>query len=126
MGYTAIRSTKLSFNRQVNEGLTLLALRVKVKVNSQKRNGDITMQDTYKAKIGDEGRIVLPLDWRKDVHANPGDELIIQVHNDGLHISTVQQAIERFQKLVAQHVPADVDLVDELIRERRAESEDDE
>jgi AbrB family looped-hinge helix DNA binding protein len=126
MGHTAIRSTKLFLTRQANEYLTLLAVRVRVKVNSQQRDGDTTMQDTYKAKIGDEGRIVLPLDWRKDVHAKPGDELIIQVHNDGLHISTVQQAIERFQKLVARHVPADVDLVDELIRERRAESEDDE
>jgi AbrB family looped-hinge helix DNA binding protein len=82
------------------------------------------MLDTYRARMGEEGRIVLPLDWRKAVHVSPGDELVIQAHEDGLHISTVQQAIERFQKLVAQHVPRDVDLVEELIRERRAEAED--
>jgi len=82
------------------------------------------MQDTYKARIGEEGRIVLPLDWRKAVHAQPGDELVIQVSDDGLHISTVQQAIKRFQQLVALHVPADVDLVEELIRERRAEADE--
>jgi AbrB family looped-hinge helix DNA binding protein len=82
------------------------------------------MQDTYKARIGEEGRIVLPLDWRKAVHAKPGDELVIQVSDDGLHISTVQQAIERLQKLVAQHVLPEVDLVDELIRERRADADD--
>ena len=82
------------------------------------------MQDTYRTKIGEEGRIVLPLDWRKAVHAKPGDEVVIQVSDDGLHISTAQQAIERFQKLVAQFVPPEVDLVDELIRERRAEADD--
>jgi bifunctional DNA-binding transcriptional regulator/antitoxin component of YhaV-PrlF toxin-antitoxin module len=82
------------------------------------------MLDTYRARIGEEGRILLPLDWRKAAHAKPGDELVIQVCDDGLHISTVQQAIERFQKLVARHVPRDVDLVDELIRERRVEAED--
>jgi len=82
------------------------------------------MQGTYKTRIGDEGRIVLPLDWRKAVHAGPGDELVIQARDDGLHISTVQQAIERFQRTVAQHVPPEVNLVDELIRERRAEAED--
>ena len=82
------------------------------------------MQDTYKARIGEEGRVVLPLDWRKAVHAKPGDELVIQVSDDGLHISTVRQAIKRFQKLVALHVPPEVDLVDELIRERRAEADD--
>jgi AbrB family looped-hinge helix DNA binding protein len=82
------------------------------------------MQDTYKARIGEEGRIVLPLDWRKAVHAKPGDELVIHVNDDGLHISTVQQALARFQKLVAQHVPREVDLVGELIRERRAEADE--
>jgi len=82
------------------------------------------MQDTYKAKIGDEGRVLLPLDWRKAVHATSGDELVMRVCDDGLHISTVQQAIARFQKLVAQHVPPDVDLVEELLRERRAEADD--
>lgn len=34
------------------------------------------------------------------------------------------EAVERFQKLVAEHVPPEVDLVEELIRERRAEAED--
>ena len=50
--------------------------------------------------------------------------MVIQVSDDGLHISTVQQAIERLQKLVAQYEPPEVDLVDELIRERRAEADD--
>lgn len=82
------------------------------------------MRDTYRAKIGDEGRVVLPLDWRKANHAASGDELVIRVREDGLLISTVQQAINRFQNLVAQHVSPEVDLVDELLRERRAEAED--
>jgi antitoxin PrlF len=82
------------------------------------------MQETYKVRIGEEGRIVLPLDWRKTVHAKPGDEVFIHVSDDGLLISTIQQAIHRFQKLVAQHVPPGIDLVDELIRERRTEADD--
>jgi AbrB family looped-hinge helix DNA binding protein len=82
------------------------------------------MQDTYKIKIGEEGRIVLPLDWRKAVHARPGDELVIRVNDDGLTVSTVQQSIQRFQKLVALHIPPEIDLVDELIRERREDADD--
>jgi antitoxin PrlF len=84
---------------------------------------EFAMQDIYKTRIGDEGRILLPLDWRKAVHAKPGDEVFIHVSDDGLRISTIQQAIERFQQLVARHVPPEADLVDELVRERRAEAD---
>ena len=44
--------------------------------NELQCNEDV-MQDTYKARIGKKGRIVLPLDWRKAVHTGPGDELVI-------------------------------------------------
>jgi AbrB family looped-hinge helix DNA binding protein len=104
--------------------LTLLVDRVKLAASSQQYAKEGAMQDTYKTKIGDEGRILLPLNWRKAVHARPGDELVIQVRDDGLHISTVEQAIKRFQSLVAQHVPPDADLVEELLCERRAEVDD--
>ena len=58
--------------------------------------------------------------------------LVYRINNDTIEILRVLHTsqdlanpFERFQKLVAQHVSADVDLVEELLRERRAEADDD-
>ena len=46
--------------------------------------------------------------------------MILDITDGELRIRSLQQAIERAQALVRQHVPAGVSLADELIADRRA------
>jgi len=53
----------------------------------------------------------------------PGDEVVLVLEEDGLHVLTAEQAIRRAQARVRRHVPAGRRLSDELIADRRTEAE---
>ena len=77
---------------------------------------------TVTAKLGKSGRLVLPIQFRRALGVEPGDELILALDEGELRIFTRGEAIRRAQKLVRRYIPSDRSLVDELIQERRAES----
>lgn len=52
-----------------------------------------------------------------------GDEVILRLEDDEVHILTPRQAIKHAQKLVRNYIPHGRTLSDELIFERRQESE---
>lgn len=75
-------------------------------------------------KVDSQGRIMLPAHWRKLTGIGPGSELTVSLGRDGeLRIETRKQRLHRAQTLVRKYIPANVSLVDELIRERREEAE---
>lgn len=74
-----------------------------------------------RAKLADGGRISIPAEYRKALGLHTGDEIIIRLENNELHILTPLQAIKHAQELVRRYVPRNVSLVDELIAERRLE-----
>jgi AbrB family looped-hinge helix DNA binding protein len=77
-----------------------------------------------RARINDQGRIVIPAECRAAAGLKPGDELLIEAIGEGeLRLRTPEQAIKAAQAIVARHVPKNRDLVAELIAERRAEAE---
>jgi AbrB family looped-hinge helix DNA binding protein len=77
-----------------------------------------------RARINDQGRIVIPAECRVAAGLKPGDELLIEAIGEGeLRLRTPEQAIKAAQAIVARHVPKNRDLVAELIAERRAEAE---
>ena len=74
------------------------------------------------ARVNPQGRIVIPAECRVAAGIASGDELIGEVVGEGeLRLRTAGQAIKAAQAIVARRVPADRDLVAELIAERRAE-----
>jgi antitoxin PrlF len=76
-----------------------------------------------RARINQQGRIVIPAECRAAAGLKPGDELLIEAVGEGeLRLRTPEQAIKAAQAIVARHVPKDRDLVAELIAERRAEA----
>ena len=77
---------------------------------------------TSMAKLDKNGRLVLPIQFRKALGFKPGDELILALDQGELRIFTRGEAIRRAQGLVRRYIPSDRSLVDELIQERRAES----
>jgi AbrB family looped-hinge helix DNA binding protein len=80
------------------------------------------VNEVYRAKLNDEGRLVIPAACRKRLGMSPGQELLLQISEQGLLVYTPDLALKRLQDWVAVHVPPGVSLVDELIAERRAEA----
>ena len=78
---------------------------------------------TARARIGAGGRIVIPHEVRVALAVQEGDDLLLEVDDDGLHVRSVRQAIQRAQQVVAKYVKPGRSLAAELIAERRRESE---
>jgi AbrB family looped-hinge helix DNA binding protein len=77
------------------------------------------MEATIRARVNQNGRIVIPASFRKTLGINIGDEVQLRIKDDELHISTIKRRIERAQRLIRRHVKPGTSLVDELIAERR-------
>jgi antitoxin PrlF len=73
-------------------------------------------------KLGEGGRLVIPVEYRKALGVETGDELVLVLEEDGLRITTPREGIRKAQALVRSYVPAGRRLSDELIEERRRES----
>ena len=75
-----------------------------------------------RAKINQQGRIVIPAECRAAAGIKPGDELLIEAIGEGeLRLRTRQQALKEAQAIVARY-GSGRDLVAELIAERREEA----
>jgi AbrB family looped-hinge helix DNA binding protein len=70
-------------------------------------------------RINENGRVVLPSSFRKELGIRSGDEILLRVEQDELRISTLRGRLKRAQDLVAQHVKPGTLLSEELIAERR-------
>jgi antitoxin PrlF len=76
-----------------------------------------------KTRIGPGGRIVIPARFRKTIGIGVGDEVVLILDGEGVRLMTPRQAVRRAQELVRKYVPAGTNLADELIEERRKETE---
>ena len=79
--------------------------------------------ETMRARIAAGGRIVIPVEYRRALGIQEGDEVILRLQDGEVRILSPQEAIKRAQDLVARYVAADRSLVDELIAERRRDAE---
>ncbi len=70
--------------------------------------------------VSDNGRIVLPVMFRKQLNINPGDELILSVSPDNdIIVHSPKQSLQKLQDLVAKKHKTN--LVDAVIEMRRKE-----
>jgi len=77
---------------------------------------------TYHTKLDASGRIVIPAEVRQRNKLGEGDTIVVVDDENGLHVKTLEQAIAEAQAYFCSHIPASVNLVDELIAERREEA----
>lgn len=75
-----------------------------------------------KARINENGRIVIPAEIRQKLEINPGDTLYLTAEGDTLKIESHRARIRRVQESLRQLIPPDRLLSDELIAERREEA----
>jgi AbrB family looped-hinge helix DNA binding protein len=80
------------------------------------------MAETYRAKLNDEGRLVIPASCRKHLGLQPGQEVLLKMTKEGLLLTTFDQALKQFQDEVAGLAGPGVSLANEVIAERRAEA----
>lgn len=73
-------------------------------------------------KLAEGGRLVIPVEYRRQLGLEPGDEVILRVEDGELRILTRSEAIKRAQAVVRRHVKECRSLVNELKAERRAEA----
>ncbi len=76
----------------------------------------------HRGKIADGGRLVIPAELRRQLGLRAGDSVVMEVDGGELRFRSLKAAIARAQALVRRYVTAEDSLVDELIRERRAEA----
>lgn len=74
------------------------------------------------AKLGRDGRFVIPAAFRKAMGIEPGDDLVLHCEDGKLRVVGRRVGLERARAIVRRHVPEGVSLVDELIADRRAEA----
>ncbi len=80
------------------------------------------MNSEARARINENGRVVIPAPFRKALGIHAGDEVVLRLEDDELRITTMKHRIARAQRLVRKYVKPGISLVDELIAERRAEA----
>jgi AbrB family looped-hinge helix DNA binding protein len=85
-----------------------------------------TMADEPKSlriRLGPQGRIVIPAHFRRAMGVEPGEPLVATLEGEGrLVIETRKAAWASLRRQLRAAIPDGVDLVEELIAERRAEA----
>jgi AbrB family looped-hinge helix DNA binding protein len=79
-----------------------------------------------KAKVNENGRVVIPAEIRAQLNLKPGMDLLFRAGHDSVEIYTRLQAIRRVQDYFRKNTPPGVNLSDELIAMRREEFEKEE
>jgi AbrB family looped-hinge helix DNA binding protein len=77
------------------------------------------MLEEARARVNENGRVVIPSSFRKALGIEIGDEVVLRIEDDELRITTQQRRIRRAQRRARQYVKG-ASLVDELLAERRA------
>jgi AbrB family looped-hinge helix DNA binding protein len=77
---------------------------------------------TSRLKLGQNGRISLPAAFRRELGLRPGDELIVQLEDGGIRVTSPKLAIERARRILDRYITTDESLADSPIADRRAEA----
>lgn len=79
----------------------------------------------YRLKMPTSGRIVIPIELRRDAGIHPHDELIAYQDGASIRIVSADAALQSFQDYCRGLAPADQSLADELVADRRREADRD-
>ena len=77
-----------------------------------------------RTKLGKGGRVIIPATFRQNLHLEAGDDIILHMQENTIHITTLNQALHKLQAKVKNYANAageHISLVDELIAMRRLE-----
>lgn len=75
------------------------------------------------AKIGQGGRLIIPAIYRKALNLHIGDELILKLEGDEIHIFRQSQALQRIRTAVKKGAAKKINHTDDFITIRKQDSE---
>ncbi len=78
----------------------------------------MTERETFEVTVGPQGRLVVPAPLRRRLGVAPGDVLVARIDDNRLVLEQREAVLARLRARLAV-VPADIDMADELIAERR-------
>ena len=84
---------------------------------------DWQMQEVQ-TRLGVNGRIVIPAEFRKLLGLKVGDPLVVRLDEDGLRIESRRAAVRAAQRMIRERVPKGELLTERLFKMRRAETRD--
>ncbi len=80
------------------------------------------MDQQTRLRVSENGRVVIPASFRKALGIEVGDEVVLELKQDELRITTPQQRIQRARERARKYLPKGVSLSKELLAERREAS----
>ena len=78
-----------------------------------------------KALINEGGRILIPVNIRKALNLHVGDELLLRVEEDEIHMIPLSKAVQQAQGLIRQYNKDGLKLTDVLSELRKEDREND-
>jgi len=72
-------------------------------------------------KLGENGRIVIPAAFRRQLGLEPGDSLVLRIEDDAVRIESRRAAVRAAQRILREKVPKGELLTERLFAMRRAE-----
>lgn len=81
-----------------------------------------TLTGYVKARLNENGRIVIPAAMREVLGVQPGDEVVMKVVDGVLHVEAQSARIKRVQASLGRLIAPDRKLSAELTAERREEA----
>ncbi len=83
---------------------------------------DKVVNKETRARVNNNGRLVIPAQFREALGIKAGDVVVVRLEDDELRVMTIKRSIQQAQQIVRKYIKPGVSLVDELLAERRAES----
>ena len=78
------------------------------------------MDHQTRVRVSENGRVVIPASFRKALAGiEVGDEVVLELKQDELRITTQQQRMQRARERSRKYLPKGVSLSKELLAERR-------
>jgi AbrB family looped-hinge helix DNA binding protein len=74
--------------------------------------------------LGENGRVVIPAEFRRSLGLKAGDALVVRLDEDGLRIESRRAAVRAAQRMVRERIAAGDLLTERLFRMRRTEADE--
>jgi AbrB family looped-hinge helix DNA binding protein len=82
------------------------------------------MPQETRMRVNENGRIVIPAQFRKALGIEVGDEVVLLIENDELRITTQGRRLQRARERAKRYLKPGTSLANELIAERRQAARD--
>jgi AbrB family looped-hinge helix DNA binding protein len=83
----------------------------------------VTESKYVKARLNNNGRIVIPAEIRHQLGLEPGDTVLLSVEGHVLKLESHRNRVRKVQESMRQFIPPDRSLTKELIADRSEDSQ---